>query len=252
MRLLVTRPEPEASIQAQELRDLGHEPVVQPLLQFQRLDFDPAPLMDCGALVLTSGNSLRAISELELSAISGVPLFCVGSETARRARSAGFRSIAATADTAGELSTRIVARVATGTKLVHVTGEHHAFDLEKALIKEGLSMCTLRVYAMAARRAFESHVVEGMRSGTIGGAILMSPRTAEILVSLCRTHDLSMNAKSLRYFCLAQSVAERLESIGPTDVSIAAKPNRAALLALIAAPPLAGHDCVRKNYELKP
>jgi uroporphyrinogen-III synthase len=252
MRLLVTRPEPEASVQAEELRNLGHEPVIQPLLQFQRLDFDPAPLRECSALVLTSANGLRALSESCLRAISGIPLFCVGSETARRARSAGFHSIAATADTAEELSARIVVLISAGTKLVHVTGEHHAFDLEGTLTKEGLSICTLRVYSMAARPAFEPHVVEGMTLGTLGGAILMSPRTAEIFVSLCRWHDLSVKAKSLRYFCLAESVAERLEPIGPTDVSIAAKPNRAALLALIPTPPPASHDCVRKNYEPKP
>jgi uroporphyrinogen-III synthase len=252
MRLLVTRPEPEAGVQAEELRSLGHEPVIQPLLRFQRLDFDPAPLRDCGALIFTSANSLRALGELDLRALSGIPLFCVGSETARRAQSLGFHFIAAVTDTAKELSASIGALIAAGTKLVHVTGEHHAFDLEGILTKEGLSICTLRVYAMAARSAFEPHIVEGMASGTVGGAILMSPRTAEIFVSLCCKHNLFVRAKSLRYFCLAESVAERLEAIGPTDVSIAAKPNRAALLALIPAPPPAGHDCVRKNYEPKP
>src|SRR6516165_7361633 len=100
MRLLVTRPEPDASRLAQELRDLGHEPVLQPLLEFRSLGFDPAPLKTAAALVLTSGNALRALQEgLKIKDIADIPLFCAGEETARRAAAAGFRCLAATART---------------------------------------------------------------------------------------------------------------------------------------------------------
>lgn len=138
MRLLVTRPEPDAATQAEELRQLGHDPVLQPLLEFRVLDFDPAPLASCDALILTSGSSLRALSgNPVLGAIAGVPLFCVGKETARRAASAGFQSVAATAETAEALAAAIVPAVGKGTKIVHVSGEHQAFDLEAALRREG-------------------------------------------------------------------------------------------------------------------
>jgi len=111
MRLLVTRPEPDAGALAEELRKLGHEPVLEPLLEFRVLDFDLAPLKTADALIFTSGNSLRALREkLNPGCISSCPVFCVGGETETRARAAGFKTIKAAADTAEELAGKIARR----------------------------------------------------------------------------------------------------------------------------------------------
>ncbi len=243
MRLLVTRPEPEAATQAEELRRFGHEPVLQPLLEFGALDFDPAPLRLADALIFTSANAVRALQQkIDPQDIAATPVFCVGGKTARRAGAAGFQSVAAIADTAEELSAKIVSQAPKGAILVHVTGEHQAFDLAHALEREGLSLHTLRVYSMKARDAFESQAAEALQAGAIGGVILMSPRTAEIFVSLCRHHDLLDSVKGLRYFCLAASVAKKLMPLQPVSVHIAAKPGRDALLALLEVLPTPGHD----------
>jgi uroporphyrinogen-III synthase len=248
MRLLVTRPEPEAGALARELRDLGHEPVLQPLLEFRPLDFDPAPLSSAHALVFTSGNGLRGLREkLDLSGMLDYEIFCVGSETERRLRAAGFDRVAAAAETAEELAAKIASTLEKGARLVHVTGEHQAFELAEALGREGLCVCTLRVYKMAARDAFDSLLAGDIKAGGIAGVILMSPRTAGIFVSLCRRHELLANAKALRYFCLAGSVAAKLEPLEAANVFVAAKPNRAALLALLATLPPAGHDLVKHD-----
>ncbi len=246
MRVLVTRPEPEAAAQADELRGMGHEPVLQPLLEFRALDFDPAPLRSAAALIFTSGNALRALREkIDPRDIAQTPVLCVGSETARRARAAGFKSVAATADTAEELSAKIVSQTGRGVPLVHVTGEHQAFDLAQALAHEGLSLHTLRVYVMKAREVFDSQAAGELQAGAIGGVILMSPRTAEIFVSLCRHYELLDCAKDLSYFCLAESVAKKLKPLEPANVHIAARPGREALLALLAALPTPGQDPVK-------
>ncbi len=248
MRLLVTRPESETGALAEELRNLGHEPVLQPLLQYHGLEFDPAPIETAQALILTSGNGLRALRErIDLSGFSNTPVFCVGNETARRAREAGLQAVAATAQTAEELAAKIVQTVKKNERLVHVTGEHQAFDLAEALVREGLSICTLRVYDMKARSEFESPVVDEIKAGRIGGVILMSPRTAEVFVSLCRKHLLLDCANALRYFCLAGSVARKLKPLEPAQVYVAVEPNRPALLALVAALPTPGHDRVKQD-----
>ena len=104
MRLLVTRPEPDAAALAEELRALGHEPVVQPLLEFHALDFDPAPVKTAGALIVTSRNGLRALQgRIDPAGIAGCPVFCVGGETERGLRQAGFQAIAGVAETAEQL-----------------------------------------------------------------------------------------------------------------------------------------------------
>jgi uroporphyrinogen-III synthase len=248
MRLLVTRPEPDASLLAEELRNLGHEPVLQPLLEFRSLDFDAGALKAAAALIVTSGNALRAVqAKLKIADIAHIPLFCTGEETARRAAAAGFCSIAAVAGTAGELAPKIALGVRKGSRLVHVTGKHRAFDLAAALIREGLSLFTLSVYDMVPCLAFEAGLAGDLKSGRIGGAILMSPRTAEIFAGLCAAHGLAGNAKALCYFCLSETVARKLEPLRPACLYVAEIPSRKALLALIAALPLQGHDRVEQD-----
>ena len=243
MRLLVTRPEPDAAVLAAELLALGHEPVVQPLLEFHALDFDTAPLRTAGALIVTSRNGLRALQgRIDPAGIAGCPVFCVGGETERGLRRAGFQTIAAVAETAEQLGAAIAKTAAKGTSLVHVTGEHQAFDLAGALEGHGFSVATLRVYEMKAASAFGGAVSDAFEAGGIGGVILMSPRTAEIFVSLCGRHGFLDRARSLDYFCLAKSVSNRLKPLEAVHVHIAQKPDRAALLGLLPPP---GQDRVK-------
>ena len=118
MRLLVTRPEPGASILAEELRELGHEPILQPLLEFRALNFDPAKLRAAQALIITSGNCLRALEDMRLFAhLADVPLYCVGEETARRAQATGFKELLATA-TRPNSSRRKSSQQAAGMRLL--------------------------------------------------------------------------------------------------------------------------------------
>jgi uroporphyrinogen-III synthase len=235
MRLLVTRPEPGASSFAEELRALGHEPVLQPLLEFRGLEFDPSPLCVAGALIVTSGNGIRALQATpHIHRAVALPLFCVGDETARLARSAGFRAVQAVAGTGGELIAKIISSTQRDARLVHVAGEHQAFDLAQALSREGLSMGTVRAYAMDARAMFDTWLVKMFRAQEIDGIILMSPRTAEVFVSLCHGHGLLEYAGVPTYFCLSESVAARLMPLKSTDMRIAARPNRKALLDLLA------------------
>jgi uroporphyrinogen-III synthase len=234
MRLLVTRPEPDASTFAEELRALGHEPVLQPLIEFRSLPFDTRPFREAQAIVITSGNSLRALQESSgLEEVTGAPLYCVGEETERKARSAGFQTVLAVADTAEELAAKIIACARKDQPLIHVTGEHQAFDLAGALNREGFSIESVPVYSMAACGEFSPSVDAMLKTGEINGVVLMSPRTAEIYVSLCHRHANLNCAKTLSYFCISENVASKLASLKPEHVHISEKPNRKALLVLL-------------------
>lgn len=236
MRLLVTRAEPDATALAEDLRALGHEPLLQPLLDFRSLDFDPRPLKSAGAIVVTSSSALRAFEErLDVADIAHIPLFCVGSETSRRARVLGFASVSEGASTALELAAKLLQSAEQGKNLVYAAGRHRAFDLEGMLARSGFFVRTLCVYAMEARPSFEGHIVRRFEKGGIDGVLLMSPRTADIYVNLCRTHKLMANAKALAYFCLAESIAAKLAPVAPNMICIAAKPDREALLQLLDA-----------------
>jgi uroporphyrinogen-III synthase len=236
MRLLVTRPEPEASAFADELRALGHEPVLQPLLEFHALDFDLAPLRAAEALIVTSASSLRALKERgALKDIVDKPLFCVGVQTAKRALSAGFLTVLEIAETGEELAGKIAARWPKGGRILHIMGEHMAFDIAGALASQGFSVDSVVVYSMEACVEFSPSAGAMLKAGEIDGVILMSPRTAEIYVSLCHRYGNPNCAKTPSYFCLSGNVAAKLASLSPDCVLVSRKPTKEALLDLLSA-----------------
>jgi len=96
MRLLVTRPEPDASRQAEKLRELGHEPILAPLMTIETISGVPLHLDQAQALIVTSRNALRAIAARpELNEARDFPLYAVGEATAREAAELGFPTIVA-------------------------------------------------------------------------------------------------------------------------------------------------------------
>src|SRR5204862_7611070 len=83
MRVLITRPEREATALATALGQRGHVAVIAPLFRLDILhppgDF-AAALASCQAVLLTSANGVRALAEASEQRSS--PIFAVGDTTA--------------------------------------------------------------------------------------------------------------------------------------------------------------------------
>ena len=134
MRLLVTRPEPDATRQAERLAARGHEPVLAPLLAIESAIDATLELEGAQALIVTSRNALRALAtHRDLAASLQLPLFAVGEATARAAAELGFAKVTAGPGTGAELSRRIADALDPNTGvLVHLAGETVAFDRRRA------------------------------------------------------------------------------------------------------------------------
>ena len=142
MRLLVTRPEPDATRQAEILAARGHEPVVAPLLLIEPATETTLDLDGAQALIVTSRNALRALAaHPDRAAALRLPLFAVGEATAKAATELGFAKVTAGPGTGEELS-----RLIAGTldpkagALVHLAGETVAFDMKAALQAKGFAL----------------------------------------------------------------------------------------------------------------
>ena len=100
MRLLVTRPEPDALKLQAVLEDRGHEATVEPLLHVSFEDASRLELDGVQALVATSRNGVRALrSTALLPRARTLPLFAVGTATAAEARALGFEMVVTGAGT---------------------------------------------------------------------------------------------------------------------------------------------------------
>jgi uroporphyrinogen-III synthase len=233
MRLLITRPEEDGSRLAERLAKLGHEPVLLPLLTIGFPELPPLELGGVQALIATSRNALRGLARnTAFAAAKALPIYCVGEATAAMAAESGFTDIREGPGTARELAPAIAATAqADGGALLYLTGEQIAFDLAGALGEAGFDIRRVVVYKAEANREAGPAVAAQLKAG-LDGALLMSPRTAQIFAALWRELP-ARSTRDLTCYCYSQSVADALEEADGLRVAIAARPLEADLLALI-------------------
>jgi uroporphyrinogen-III synthase len=236
MRLLVTRPLPDARRQADALAALGHTALLAPLLAVEFVPEVKLPLAGAQALIVTSRNALRALStHPQHDRAISLPLVTVGEATAREAERLGFSAVTAGGGTAPSLVGLIRARFdpASGP-LVHLAGETLAFDLKGALEAEGFAVRRPVLYRAVAAGTLPDPAIAALAAGSLDGVILMSPRTAAIFMALLHKHEALTEARRLRCYCLSPSVAEAVAPLKAL-VRVPGAPREEDILALISA-----------------
>jgi len=235
MRLLVTRPEPDAMKLAGRLEQDGHETAVEPLM---RVSFDgagPIDLDGASALIATSRNALRALrASPALAEARHIPIFVVGKATAAEARHMGFERILVGPGRAADLVPAIAATQDSSDGLiVHLAGETLAFDLKSELELLGFRVLQHVVYRMEAAEAFSASTRDAFADGDIDGVILMSPQTARIYARLVAGHRLTYALPKIVHFCMSTAIGNGLAALGEVRIAIPERPTLEGLLAEI-------------------
>jgi len=236
MHLLVTRPEPDARKLKTQLEALGHEVTVAPLLRIDVLPIEAAAFDGAQAIVATSRNGLRALAAGGSSAeILRLPLFAVGPDTEMLAREMGFAEVFVGAGSASDLVGLIESKASSSAgPIVHVAGETLAFDLAAPLKGSGLTVRKLVAYRSQAVRSLTVDTARLIADGAIDAVILMSRRTAAAFGDAVTAGRLENSVGGLTCLCISQEVAQELQALTLGRVEIAAKPNSAEMLALVA------------------
>lgn len=231
MRLLVTRPEEDAARLAAELRALGHDVVLAPVMTIVELGDAPLPLEDVQAVLATSANGVRAF--VRRSPRRDLPLYAVGDATARTARAAGFatvRSANGDVDALAHLVARSLARA--GGPLLHVTGSVAAGDLSGRLEGLGFTVNRAVLYRAEPARSLAPEAAAALKAGTLDGVLLFSPRTARLFVELAQAAGAGLLSAAVGY-CLSRAVANVAAPGGFARLVVAEKPNQASLFAAL-------------------
>jgi uroporphyrinogen-III synthase len=235
MRLLVTRPQPDAARTAAALRARGHETIVAPLVTIEH----SAPAIGVGhpwdAVLLTSANAARALAEHPQRAdIVAHPVFTVGRQSGAAARIAGFADITTADGNASDLVRLLASRFAgSAARLLYLAGEDRAADLARELAPHGLAVATVTLYRARAAGEFPPGVTEALRAGRVDGVLHFSRRSAEAFCACAQAAGVMAQARRGIHYCLSPQVADPLRAAGAADVRVAPRPDEAALLGLI-------------------
>jgi uroporphyrinogen-III synthase len=244
MRLIVTRPQPEAERTAAALRRAGHAVEVAALLRIESIPDAELDSRPWSALVVTSANALRALDEHPrraelLDQLSGLRVFAVGRRTAAAARAAGFSDAEAAGRNMQELAQHLrawaKAEPAGRDPLLYLAGEDRSGDLPGALAAAGQSVTTVVVYRAIKADKFPPATAAALAAGQIQGVLHFSRRSVEAYIDCARAGGMLVQAMAVTHFCLSGPIAEPLLAAGAKRTRIAARPEEAALIELVEA-----------------
>ncbi len=233
VKMLVTRPEPDAQATLARLDALGIDAVAAPVMVRQTLDASLPPPDGFTAMVLTSANAVRALAERGvLEQYRHLPVFAVGDRTAREASEAGFERVSSAAGALQDLVNAMTIARMRGP-IFYPTGKHQSADLAKALAPLGVMVATAKIYDMVAIGALPAQILAEL-GGEIGAVLAYSRRTAEIFATLATSLPRDKRSR-LAMLCLSETVAEPLLEARFSRISLADRPDEDAMMALALA-----------------
>jgi len=233
MRVLVTRPRPDADTTAALLRARGHVPLVVPLLEIVPLaPGQPFGIRDVQAFLVTSANGARVLAAA--TPARSVRVFAVGAASAETARAVGFDHVESADGDVETLAALVTAcLVPSGGRLIHAAGSVSAGDLGGTLEKAGFDVEKKALYRAETPEVLPAALESLLRDGGIDAALFYSPRTARTFADLVNRAGLVEKLSDIDAFCLSRAVADGLESLPFSDVQVSYTPEQVQLLELL-------------------
>jgi uroporphyrinogen-III synthase len=243
VRLLVTRPEPNAERTGAALRARGHTVTIAPLLRVETVADAEIGSGPWAAILVTSTNAARAIAaHKRVAELRALPVFAVGERSAQAMRAAGFADVSSAEGAASDLTRLAAGRLKHGGSLLYLAGADRSTDVAAGLAEQNFAEQNFLVRTVVVYRAIQATTLPAaaaeVLTGEIDGVLHFSRRSSQAYLIATRAAGPSAYpVKRLVHFCLSAQVAEPLAEAGAVDIRIAQEPTESALLALIPAIP---------------
>lgn len=232
MRVLITRPEREATALATALSERGHVPVIAPLFRLEILHPPPdfaASLAACQAVLLTSANGARALAEA--SQQRGRPILAVGDTTATTAEGLGFSAVASASGDAAALADLVRQRLdPKAGPLVHVSGVDVALDLAETLRPDGFEVRRFALYDAREENALPDSARAALQARALDAATFFSPRAATLFARLVGEAGLADALRDVTAVAISPAALAPLAALPFKSTRAAARPTRQAVL----------------------
>src|SRR5688572_16455865 len=232
MRVLIIRPEREATALATALAERGHTPVIAPLFRLEFLhppaEFSAA-LAACQAVLLTSANGARALADA--SEQRGRPILAVGDTTASTAEGLGFSAVTSAAGDGAALAelVRQHLKPADGP-LLHVSGREVAADLGAALEPAGFEVKRFVLYDAREETALPDSARAALEARALDVVTFFSPRAASVFASMVEDAGLAANLHDVTAVAISPAALAPAAGLPFKAVVAAERPSRQAVL----------------------
>ncbi len=232
MRVLIIRPEREATALATALAERGHTPVIAPLFRLEFLhppaEFSAA-LAACQAVLLTSANGARALADA--SEQRGRPILAVGGTTASTAEGLGFSAVTSAAGDGAALAE--LARQRLDPKdgpLLHVSGREVAADLAAALEPAGFEVKRFVLYDAREEATLPNSARAALEARALDVVTFFSPRAASVFATMVDDAGLTAALRSVTAVAISPAALAPAAGLPFKAVVAAERPSRQAVL----------------------
>ena len=233
MRILITRPQENATSLANQLHRLGHHVMIEPLIQILPLSellLKLPPLSSFEAVVTTSQQAVRCLANL--TPHRDFSLWCVGTESSRTAKELGFNTIQTAEGSAENLLIKLLKTLILPLEkpILHVCGDVIRVNVAEVLRSRGIVAQQVIVYKTQEAEAFSEEAHHALKTGILDAALFYSPRTARIFRNLCKALKLEQHCASLTAFCLSDAIKMEIFDLPWKKIQIAKKTSTDDLL----------------------
>jgi len=232
MRVLITRPEREATALATALTERGHAPVIAPLFQLETLTPPPdfaASLASAQVVLLSSANGARALAETTPQRSQCV--FAVGDTTATTAEGLGFVNVTSAEGDGAALARLVRQRLdPKAGPLLHIAGADVAADLGTALEEAGFTVIRVTLYKARETDALPDSARAALQAHALDIATFFSPRGSTAFARLIEGAALVDALRSVTAVAISPATAAPLAALPFKTVVTASRPTRQAVL----------------------
>jgi uroporphyrinogen-III synthase len=236
VRVLVTRPEPDAQRTAAALRARGHTTFIAPLIRIEAVADARIGAGPWAAILITSANAAHAMATPERrAALCDVPVLAVGERSAQAMGAAAFTNVISAAGGVDDLARLVAGQIKPegSLPLLYLAGEQRSGDLAGTLRAQGFIVHTVVVYRAIAAATLPQSAIGALAEG-VDGVLHFSRRSAETYLKAAQASDMLAIALKPAHLCLSAQAAEPLQRAGAAVIRIAMRPAEAALIELIS------------------
>ncbi|MBN7806147.1 uroporphyrinogen-III synthase [Agrobacterium rosae] len=238
MRVVVTRPQASGEKTAALLRERGHEPVLMPLTEpVHHADVAIQALTKpLQALAVTSAEAIRVLAGAGLTAILHMPLFSVGTASAKAARKAGFLNVTAGESDGPALAQLIADRMKSDTgycsNLLYLAGTPRDAGFEKRLSELMVPFETVEVYEMQPL-SWNITQWEGLTDKQIDVVLLYSSEAARLFFKLVTSQPVFKQWDHCKFICISKKVLSDIPPAFQHNAFASTAPREAEMFDLL-------------------
>jgi uroporphyrinogen-III synthase len=234
-RVLVTRPEPGASMTARRLQELGFAPIKLPLQEIRRLPDNTQAIPDeVAAVAVTSANAIRHAPLGTIERLLDLPCFAIGATTAGTMRAAGFSNVVEGNGDSEALAEIIIAHRPAGP-MVYLCGRVRSPRFELRLNEATVAVVPVETYDAARVVRSSDQIVDAIGTAPVGHVLIYSAFAADAMVEVMTRPKLSYMFKTTEFLCISARAASVLNGVFHGNILVAGEPNETSLLSLLGS-----------------